>query len=116
MTIEYRGLGFCGGLAGGYEHVRYGEKDIRNYFAKVRDYRLRIGDAEAACVVCFDLTYLTNEYSMPFAPFVGVNHHRQSILFGCGLLSYEIIGGYIWLSRSWLEYMSFNAPKAIITY
>nr|GEU53244.1 hypothetical protein [Tanacetum cinerariifolium] len=40
-------------------------------------------------VVSFDNTYLTNEYSMPFAPLVGVNHHGQSILFGCGLLSGE---------------------------
>jgi hypothetical protein len=27
-------------------------------------------------------TYLTNRYDMPFAPFVGVNHHGQSILLG----------------------------------
>ncbi|XP_022850711.1 protein FAR1-RELATED SEQUENCE 5-like isoform X2 [Olea europaea var. sylvestris] len=29
-------------------------------------------------VVTFDTTYLTNKYGMSFAPFVGVNHHRQS--------------------------------------
>ena len=40
-------------------------------------------------VVTFDTTYLTNKYDMPFAPFVGVNHHGQSILLGCGLLSSE---------------------------
>ncbi|XP_042992153.1 protein FAR1-RELATED SEQUENCE 5-like [Carya illinoinensis] len=33
-------------------------------------------------VVTFDTTYLTNRYGMPFAPFVGVNHHGQSILLG----------------------------------
>lgn len=26
-------------------------------------------------VVCFDATYLTNEYELPFANFVGVNQH-----------------------------------------
>jgi hypothetical protein len=26
---------------------------------------------------------------MPFAPFVGVNHHGQSMLLGCALLSNE---------------------------
>jgi len=31
-------------------------------------------------VITFDTTYLTNKYDMPFAPFVGVNHHGQSIL------------------------------------
>ena len=35
----------------------------------------------------FYTTYLTNKYDMTFAPFVGVNHHDQSILLGCGLLS-----------------------------
>ncbi|XP_040988917.1 protein FAR1-RELATED SEQUENCE 5-like [Juglans microcarpa x Juglans regia] len=33
------------------------------------------GDVET-----FDTTYLTNRYGMSFAPFVGVNHHGQSIL------------------------------------
>ena len=26
-------------------------------------------------IVTFDTTYLMNKYDMPFAPFVGVNHH-----------------------------------------
>ena len=37
-------------------------------------------------VVTFDTTYLTNKYDMPFAAFVGVNHHGQTCLLGCGLL------------------------------
>ncbi|KAG6731001.1 hypothetical protein I3842_01G108300 [Carya illinoinensis] len=41
--------------------------------------------------VTFDTTYLTNRYGMPFAPFVGVNHHGQSILLGAGLISNEDI-------------------------
>ncbi|XP_042974253.1 protein FAR1-RELATED SEQUENCE 7-like [Carya illinoinensis] len=40
-------------------------------------------------VITFDTTYLTNRYDMPFAPFVVVNHHGQSILLGAGLLSNE---------------------------
>ena len=40
-------------------------------------------------VVSFDTTYLTNKYDMPFACLVGVNHHGQSVLLGCALLSYE---------------------------
>ena len=39
-------------------------------------------------VVTFDTIYLSNKYDMPFAPFVGVNHHGQSILLGCGLISH----------------------------
>ncbi|XP_073223413.1 protein FAR1-RELATED SEQUENCE 6-like [Cicer arietinum] len=40
-------------------------------------------------VVTFDTTYLTNKYGMPFVVFVGVNHHGQSTLLGCGMLSGE---------------------------
>ena len=38
------------------------------------------------CSETFDMTYKTNKYDMPFAPFMGLNHHCQSILFGCALL------------------------------
>ncbi|XP_018834995.2 protein FAR-RED IMPAIRED RESPONSE 1-like [Juglans regia] len=48
-------------------------------------------------VITFDTTYLTNAYKMPFAPFVGVNHHGQSILFGCGLISNEDAHTFEWL-------------------
>ena len=33
-------------------------------------------------VVIFNTTYRTNHLNLSFAPFTGVNHHRQSILFG----------------------------------
>ncbi|XP_040989025.1 protein FAR1-RELATED SEQUENCE 6-like [Juglans microcarpa x Juglans regia] len=47
-------------------------------------------------VIVFDTTYLTNVYKMPFAPFVGVNHHGQSILLGCGLISNEDANTFEW--------------------
>ncbi|KAK9996085.1 hypothetical protein SO802_020771 [Lithocarpus litseifolius] len=53
------------------------------------DARSREAFKEFGDVVTFDTTYLVNKYSMPFAPFVGVNHHGQSILLGCGLISGE---------------------------
>ena len=40
-------------------------------------------------VIIFDTTYLTNKYDMPFAPFIGINHHGEFIILGCGLLSGE---------------------------
>ncbi|XP_042983644.1 protein FAR1-RELATED SEQUENCE 5-like isoform X2 [Carya illinoinensis] len=66
-------------------------------------------------VVTFDTTYLTNRYGMPFAPFVGVNHHGQSILLGAGLISSEDTETFVWLFKTWLQCMDGNAPKAIIT-
>ena len=63
----------------------------------------------------FDTTYLTNRYDMSFAPFVGVNHHGQSILLGCGLISNEDTQTFVWLFKAWLNCMSSNPPNAIIT-
>ncbi|XP_062098747.1 protein FAR-RED IMPAIRED RESPONSE 1-like [Humulus lupulus] len=66
-------------------------------------------------VVTFDTTYMTNKYDLPFAPFVGVNHHRHYILLGCGLLSNEDTNTFIWLFKTWLTCMNECAPIAIIT-
>ncbi|XP_022889332.1 protein FAR1-RELATED SEQUENCE 5-like [Olea europaea var. sylvestris] len=59
--------------------------------------------------------YLTNKYDMPFAPFVGVNHHGQSTLLGCDLLSNEDTNSFVWLFRSWLQCIHSVAPHGIIT-
>ncbi|GLT54152.1 hypothetical protein SLA2020_273750 [Shorea laevis] len=66
-------------------------------------------------VITFDTTYLTNRYDMPFAPFVGVNHHGQSILLGAGLISSEDTETFTWLFETWLNCMNGKAPSAIIT-
>ncbi|KAK6796740.1 hypothetical protein RDI58_004441 [Solanum bulbocastanum] len=65
--------------------------------------------------ICFDTTYLVNHYNMPFASFVGINHHRQSILLGCALMSHEDIVSYKLIFRTWLEAMGNVHPNAIIT-
>ncbi|XP_057793224.1 protein FAR1-RELATED SEQUENCE 5-like [Salvia miltiorrhiza] len=66
-------------------------------------------------VVVFDSTYNTNKYGMIFAPFAGVNHHHQTIVFGCGFLSDEKTESFIWLLKKWMEAMRTGAPKVIIT-
>ncbi|KAK0588019.1 hypothetical protein LWI29_032987 [Acer saccharum] len=50
-------------------------------------------------VVTFDVTYLTNIYKMSFVPFSGINHHHQTIMFGCALLVNETVESYTWLLR-----------------
>eukprot|EP00257_Ricinus_communis_P019898 XP_015579009.1 protein FAR1-RELATED SEQUENCE 5-like [Ricinus communis] len=52
---------------------------------------------------------------MPFAPFTGVNHHKQSLLFGCALLTDETESTFIWLFTTWLEAMSGQQPGLVIT-
>ncbi|XP_071687053.1 protein FAR-RED IMPAIRED RESPONSE 1-like [Rutidosis leptorrhynchoides] len=124
------------------KRLKFGEGDaeaVQGYFLKVRsvdreffyaweldeenrlkslfwaDSRYRAAYEEFGDVVTFDTTYLTNEYDMPMAPFVGVNHHGQSILCGCGLISNEDVRTFTWLFRTFLSCMSGRAPNAIIT-
>ncbi|XP_074560767.1 protein FAR1-RELATED SEQUENCE 5-like [Curcuma longa] len=66
-------------------------------------------------VVVFDTTYNTNKYGLIFAPFVGVNHHHQTIIFGCGFLSDEKADSFVWLLKTFIEAMPNGAPKVIIT-
>ena len=66
-------------------------------------------------VVSFDSTYNTNQYEYTFAPFTGVNHHMQSVLFGAGFLLHETEESYTWLFRSFLRAMGAVAPRVIIT-
>ncbi|KAK1588200.1 hypothetical protein Q3G72_020865 [Acer saccharum] len=66
-------------------------------------------------VVSFDTTYRTNKYDMPFAPFTGVNHHLQSIQFGCALLQDETEATFLWLFETWLKAMGGRHPTSIIT-
>ncbi|KAK7255914.1 hypothetical protein RIF29_29342 [Crotalaria pallida] len=66
-------------------------------------------------VITFNTTYLTNKYDMPFAAFVGINHHGQSVLLGCGLVSNEDTSSFAWLFSSWLRCMSGKPPGGIVT-
>ncbi|XP_058111161.1 protein FAR1-RELATED SEQUENCE 5-like [Magnolia sinica] len=66
-------------------------------------------------VVKFDTTYKTNRYGMPFAPFTGVNHHRQPVFFGCAWLLDETESSFIWLIQTWLKAMHGRHPVSIIT-
>ncbi|XP_057444298.1 protein FAR1-RELATED SEQUENCE 6-like [Lotus japonicus] len=89
------------------------DSHLRNVFWA--DARSRIAYEYFGEVITFDTTYLTNKYDMPFAPFVGVNHHGHSMLLGCALLSNEDTQTFTWLFSRWLECMHGRAPNAIIT-
>ncbi|XP_058744403.1 protein FAR1-RELATED SEQUENCE 4-like [Vicia villosa] len=89
------------------------ESRLRNVFWA--DARCRTAYEYFGEVITFDTTYLTNKYDMPFAPFVGVNHHGQSMLLGCALLSNEDTKTFTWLFSTWLECMHGCAPNSIIT-
>lgn len=79
------------------------------------DTRSRIAYNCFSDVVAFDTTYQVNQYKMPFAPFTGINHHKQSVLFGCALLADETESTFIWLFTTWLEAMSGRQPGLVLT-
>ncbi|XP_057446726.1 protein FAR-RED IMPAIRED RESPONSE 1-like [Lotus japonicus] len=107
--------------------VRMQKQDSRFFYLMDVDDRSRLRNifwADARCraaheyfgqVITFDTTYITNKYHMPLVSFVGVNHHGQSVLLGCALLSSESTKTFIWLFATWLECMYGRAPNAIIT-
>jgi zinc finger SWIM domain-containing protein 3 len=66
-------------------------------------------------VICFDSTYNTNSYGIPFSPFVGVNHHRQTIIFGATLLYDESTVSFEWLFRTFLDATREKTPKVILS-
>jgi zinc finger SWIM domain-containing protein 3 len=52
---------------------------------------------------------------MPFAPLLGTNHHKQTIIFGCALLLNETILSFIWLFQTFLTAISGKHPSTIFT-
>ncbi|KAG8649126.1 protein FAR-RED IMPAIRED RESPONSE 1 isoform X2 [Manihot esculenta] len=89
------------------------EQRLRNLFwvdAKSRNDYISFNDA-----VSFDTFYAKYHEKLPFAPFVGVNHHCQLILLGCALVADDSMSTFVWLLRTWLRAMGGKAPKVIIT-
>ena len=66
-------------------------------------------------VVCFDTTYKKNKEGRPFALFVGVNHHKQTIIFGVALLYNETSETFMWLFDSFQKIMFGKKPQTILT-
>ncbi|XP_047067091.1 protein FAR1-RELATED SEQUENCE 5-like isoform X2 [Lolium rigidum] len=66
-------------------------------------------------VVVFDSTYRTNKYNLPFVPFVGLNHHRSTVIFGCGIISHETGEAYEWMLWTFSKAMANKHPISVIT-
>ncbi|XP_057953744.1 protein FAR1-RELATED SEQUENCE 3 isoform X2 [Malania oleifera] len=79
------------------------------------DARSRTAYGHFGDAVTLDTMYRVNQYRVPFAPFTGVNHHGQTILFGCALLLDDSEASFIWLFKTFLAAMNDHAPVSIIT-
>jgi len=89
------------------------DNQINNIF--LGDSRPIVDYGHSGDVLCFDTTYLTNSYGRPFAPFIRVNHHKQSIIFGATLLYDETIISFKWLFETFFIAMSGKQPRTIFT-
>lgn len=89
------------------------EDEMTNVFWA--DAKMPVDYGDFGDVVRFDTTSRLNKEFRPFALFVGVNHHRQVLVFGAALLYDETIESFKWLFRMFIEAMSMKKPKTILT-
>ncbi|XP_020576090.1 protein FAR1-RELATED SEQUENCE 5-like [Phalaenopsis equestris] len=66
-------------------------------------------------VIIFVISYHLNKYNLCYAPFVGINHHRQNVLFDVGFLSEEMIESFKWLFKTFIRIMDDKHPITIFT-
>jgi hypothetical protein len=66
-------------------------------------------------IICFDTTYSTNKYNMPFASIIGINGNAKKIVFGWALLKDQTADTFQWLFESFVEIMDGKKPKLILT-
>ncbi|XWS11772.1 hypothetical protein CRYUN_Cryun37aG0028800 [Craigia yunnanensis] len=89
------------------------EGHLRNVFWV--DLRCRASYGYFGDVIYVDNTCLSNRYETPLVALVGINHHGQTVLLGCGLLAGETAESYTWLFKAWLTCVSGQCPQTIIT-
>ncbi|XP_016200085.1 protein FAR1-RELATED SEQUENCE 5-like [Arachis ipaensis] len=66
-------------------------------------------------VVAFDSTYKKNKYNRPLVIFLGSNNHKQTTIFGFGLVLDETISSYKWMLENLLEVMCGKLSSVIVT-
>ena len=79
------------------------------------DARMIIDYSHFGDVITFDTTYSKNRDARPLGVFLGLNHHRETVVFGGALLYDEMIESFVWLVEI-LEAMSEKKPITIFTY
>ncbi|RDX60795.1 Protein FAR1-RELATED SEQUENCE 3, partial [Mucuna pruriens] len=91
--------------------------DEDNHMSNVfwADARSRTAYSHFGDAVTLDTTYRINQYRVPFAPFTGVNHHGQIILFGCALLLDDSEASFVWLFKTFLTAVNDHYPVSITT-
>ncbi|KAK9734667.1 hypothetical protein RND81_04G155800 [Saponaria officinalis] len=79
------------------------------------DARSRVAYTRFGDVITLETSYVVKRYRVPFAPFTGVNHHGEPILFGCALLFDDSESSFVWLLRTFLTAMCDRSPVSFVT-
>ncbi|KZV18612.1 hypothetical protein F511_36044 [Dorcoceras hygrometricum] len=75
---------------------------VMNFY--FRDYRSVVDYEYFGGVLSMDTTYRTNKYNLICAPFVGLNHHMQNVMFD-----------FEWLFRTFLDSINGKQPQTIFS-
>ncbi|XP_059635392.1 protein FAR1-RELATED SEQUENCE 5-like [Cornus florida] len=89
------------------------EQMITNIFWS--DCRMIIDYGQFGDVISFDTTYKVVHGNRRFVIFLGMNHHRETAMFGVALMYDETADSFVWLFETFLKAMGGKAPKTIIT-
>jgi zinc finger SWIM domain-containing protein 3 len=87
------------------------EELITNIFGD--DTRMIIDYGHFGDAITFDTTYSTNRDAWPLGVFLGLNHHRETVVFGATLLFDETTESFVWLFETFQEAMSRKKPITI---
>ena len=63
----------------------------------------------------FNLVFFFVRYNLIFVPFTGVDHHKQCVIFGAGLIFSETIESYKWLMGAFLKAHGMKQPTLVLT-
>uniref|UniRef100_A0A2C9V7G9 Protein FAR1-RELATED SEQUENCE n=1 Tax=Manihot esculenta TaxID=3983 RepID=A0A2C9V7G9_MANES len=66
-------------------------------------------------VLILDTAFKMDKFGMICAPFLGLNHHQQYVLFGCAFLLDKSNDSFCWLFETFMEAMRRRQPKTIFT-
>ncbi|XP_062108481.1 protein FAR1-RELATED SEQUENCE 7-like isoform X2 [Humulus lupulus] len=78
------------------------------------DGRSRFSASQFGDAIILDTSYRKSIYLVPFATFIGINHHKQPVLLACALIADESEEAFTWLFQTWLRAVSGLHPLSII--